>query len=147
MKNWFPIIFIAIVLTSFSTATTANQPDDALFQWPSFINNHHHHDASASFIKRVQCGASIHNVYACLRSSFVKIPNHHQHQHNLLHAATDCCTTVTNFRDRCSGFRIAKLESFIFPAMLFKQCVAGGDSQAPAPAPDAADGPAADLDV
>lgn len=144
--NWFPI-FIALVLTS-STAT-ANQPDDndALFKWPSFINNNHHHHDPASFLKRVQCGTSIHKVYACLRSSFVKLPNHHQHNHNLLHAATDCCTTIADFRDKCSGFGIAKLESLIFPALLFKQCVAGGDPPAPASAPDAADGPAADLDV
>ncbi|KAD4178716.1 hypothetical protein R6Q59_022323 [Mikania micrantha] len=132
--KWFPI-FICIVVVAASSAmnTMADETTDdgAVFQWPSFTNHHH---ASASFIKRVQCSASIHSVYSCLRSS---IPNHHHHK--LLHGATDCCTTIADFRTKCSDFGVRKLESFIFPAMLFKQCSAA------APASPPADGPAADI--
>ncbi|KAI3755992.1 hypothetical protein L1987_55803 [Smallanthus sonchifolius] len=128
-----------MVLAS-STLTLAEEANDALLQWPSFTNNHH---ASAGFAKRVHCGVSIHNVYACLRSSFVKIPTH---QHNLLHVATDCCTSMADYRNICGDFPIGKFETFIFPALLFKQCSVGAGDP-PSPAPDAAAGPAGDIEV
>ncbi|KAL4567761.1 hypothetical protein LXL04_023354 [Taraxacum kok-saghyz] len=136
-------LFIAVVLASSAIAAIAEQSlrqeNDALIKWPSLT----HHYGSPTFIKKFQCGTSIHNVYACLRLSFLKFNSQNFH---LLHAATDCCATVRNFRATCSDSQIGKFESFLFPPVLFKQCMAG-DVAAAGPAPAAAAGPAADVEV
>lgn len=125
-----------MVLVSSAIAMAEEANENALFQWPGFTNN------PSMLIKKFQCGRSIHDVYACLRKSFMKL---HTNKFSLLHPAGDCCTTIGDFRDRCTGFGIGKLEAFIFPPLLFKQCNAG-DASEPASAPAAA-GPAADADV
>ncbi|KAI3503919.1 hypothetical protein L1887_32411 [Cichorium endivia] len=115
------------------------QANEELFKWPSLT----HHYGSSTFIKEIECGTSIHSVYACLRSSFLNFNSHNFH---LLHTATDCCATISDFREKCSDSNVLKFESFIFPPLLFKQC-AVGDVGAPGPAPAGASGPAADSEV
>ncbi|CAI9277422.1 unnamed protein product [Lactuca saligna] len=135
-------IFLAVVLASSAIAMaeqTLDQELDELFKWPSLT---HHYD-SLSFFKKFQCVASIHKVYSCLRLSFLKF---NTQNFQLLHAATDCCTSISHFRERCSDCKIGQFESFLFPPLLFKQCIAG-DAAAPGPAPAAAAGLAADIEV
>ncbi|KAJ0601662.1 hypothetical protein HanIR_Chr03g0131291 [Helianthus annuus] len=144
MMNWSPIFITITILLASSTTTIAEEPTGALFPWPTIPTFTNHNHGSGNFIKRVQCGASIHNVYSCLRSSFLKFPLLATiHQHSLLPSAVDCCTTITDFRTRCGDLGIGKLESFIFPALLFKQC-STSEPPAPASAPDAQ---AADVEV
>ncbi|KAJ9537492.1 hypothetical protein OSB04_030225 [Centaurea solstitialis] len=133
---------IAIVLASSAIAATTPPPDeqgriyteprfttadeelkanhDSLFGWPFFTDNND--DESADLIKRFRCHASIHHVYSCLRLSLFKFPPHHSF--DLFHPAAveDCCTAISNFRDQCGDFSIAKFETFIFPPLLFKRC-------------------------
>nr|GEV42047.1 hypothetical protein [Tanacetum cinerariifolium] len=138
---------IVVVVLIASLAIVMADDDHARFKWPFLTNRHHHHNHdSPSLMNGFQCHTSIHNVYACLRSSFI---HNHQQNQKLLHPSNDCCTAIHDFRDRCSDFGIGKLESFIFPALLFRQCPTSDSPAGPASAPAGAeaDGPAADDDM
>ncbi|PWA96490.1 hypothetical protein CTI12_AA037770 [Artemisia annua] len=128
-----------------SLAIVVMAEDHARFKWPFFTNSHHHHHHDTpSLMKKFQCGTSIHNVYACLRSSFIHID---LQNHNLRYPSNDCCTAIHAFRERCIDYGIGKLESFIIPPMLSKKCPTNDSPAGLAPAPAEADGPAAADDM
>lgn len=147
-------IFIAIVLASTTIVTMAQEANGPPFKWP-FLNNPFLNNPllknpflkkqydSTTLIKKFQCGATIHNVYSCIRLSFININSQKNH---LLHSAPDCCTTITAFRERCGDFGVAKLESFIFPPMITSKCSVI-DPPAPELAPAPAAGPDADVEI
>ncbi|KAJ9537382.1 hypothetical protein OSB04_030115 [Centaurea solstitialis] len=164
--NTFSLL-IAIVLASSATAAMAAPPpdeqgriyaeprfatrdeelkanDDSLFGWPFFTNNNHQ---SIDLIKIFRCHTSVHRVYSCLRLSLFKFPP--QRNFDLFHpaAAEDCCPAISNFRDQCGDFSIAKFETFIFPPLLFKRCAVNDPPAATTPAPVPVPAPAPEPDT